>query len=374
MIKKAFLTLFLSLTGIAVSAQQYQTTHLKKAAEKLSLNPQSLKPGISYLVVNNHRLVVRINEKGTVEHIGIPLFNQLMRALQPSPIYDYLENAVLNKVFAITDNTLNERQVQFHKGSWQILEQLGDSLAATITNLDDKTYVVSWSQDGQEVAQVNFPISYDLLASSSRGEMEENFVRDLRAFKTESFKPLDISSLPLMNVVDSVAAGIYPTDGQSYVIPSITNRLYVQVDKDGSRHLLIDKRHVAESLANMLLSPAKTEGSLPMELSVRKSDYHTVVVNTTPKALHDYCLSQGCKPFFGFESIRGGNASATLIMSNKASGYDHIIHITCSTSDIGSEDLVLRATAYLFTPTHNVKTLFGGSEEMKNSKSLILWK
>ena len=374
MIKKSFLTLFLSLTVIAMSAQLYQTDHLKKAVEKLAIKPQSLKPGISYPVVNNHRLVVRINEKGTVEHIGIPLFNQLMRALQPSPIYDYLENAVLNKVFAITDNTLNERQVQFHKGSWQTLEQLGDTLAATISNLDDKTYVVSWSQKGQEVAQVSFPIRYDLLANSSRGEMEEDFVRNLRVFKSEPFKPSDVSSLPLMNAVDSVVAGIYPTEGQSYLIPSITNQLYVQVDHDGSRRLLIDKRHVAESLANILLSPAKEEDTMPMELSVRKSDYHTDVVNTTPKAFRDYCLSQGCKPYFGFESIRGGNASAILIMSNKALGYDHIIHITCSTSDIGSEDLVLKATAYLFTPTHNVKTLFGGSEEMKNSNSLILWK
>lgn len=371
--QKNIITLLFGLIAITLSAQQYQSAHIERAAKKLAIDTMLLKPGTNRITVDRRQLTVRVNESGTIEHIGIPLFSQQMRTLQPSPIYDYLENAVLEHALSITSNIVREKNLQFLSGNWQTLEQLSDTLACTITNLSDKAYVVSWLREGQETAKVSFPISYDLLANSTRREMEENFVRDLRNFKPQPASPADFAALPLLST-DSVKPGIYPTVCQEYIIPSITDCLYVQVDKDGDRHLIRDNRYVAESMANLLLSPQPKDASAEMELSVRKSDYHTDTLTTTPHALLSFCQTQGCKPYFGFEGIHGGMASATLILSNKASGYDHILHVTCQTSDIGSETLMLKATAFLFTPTHNLKSLFGSLTDSKNSKSIIIWK
>lgn len=365
--------LLLAMISTTLSAQQYQSSHIARAAMKISLDTTALEPGITYPVVDGHRLVVRVGTNKSVEHIGIPLFTEQMRVLQPSPIYDYLENAVMEHTFSITGNVQREKNLQFLTGNWQTLEHLGDTLVCTIQNLDDKRYVVSWQRDGQEVAKVSFPISYDLLANSTRREMETNFVRDIRQFKSQTVAPEVVDSLPLATA-DTLKPGIYPTVGQDYLTNSISNRLYVQVDKDGDRHLVRDKRYVAESLANLLLCPEPSDGDVRMVLSVRKSDYHTDSLETTAHTFLDFCKAQGCKPFFGFEGIRGGIASATLIMTNKASGYDHVAHVNVDTGTIDSDDCVLHATIFLFTPTHNISSLFGTKANANNSNSIIIWK
>ena len=93
-------------------SQTFKDSHIQKAYEKLQLgsNPQLMKS-----------LSVRTDDNGVIEHIGFPLFAQKMRTLLPSPIYDYLEYAMLDHKYHINDNTLQHQKIRFLKGNWNDL-------------------------------------------------------------------------------------------------------------------------------------------------------------------------------------------------------------------------------------------------------------
>ena len=95
---------------------------------------------------------------GEIEHIGIPLFNEIMRLLQPSPVYDFLEYAVLNWKYKINPNQLYLSKVIFKKGGWESLlqGQLKES-ECFIENRNDKLYIVTWRRNEKEIAVVGIP-------------------------------------------------------------------------------------------------------------------------------------------------------------------------------------------------------------------------
>ena len=94
-----FLFALILLSTMMANAQQFKASHLKKAAMKLKIDSVAFStdtlPATKQLKVGEQIVTLRKDEKGVVEHIGIPLFAEEMRQLQPSPIYDYLEFTVL---------------------------------------------------------------------------------------------------------------------------------------------------------------------------------------------------------------------------------------------------------------------------------------
>ena len=366
-----FCILLLMTVVTGVWAQEFKSLHLKQAAKVLALDSALLRQvGTSHPKVKGQTLVVRVNDKKVVEHIGIPLFSPSLCTVLPSPIYDFMEFATLDHKYHINENTLQKEDVKFLKGSWKTLEQLGDTISCTIDNLEGKTYRITWQRDGYNDVVVTVPISYELLANSTRREMEANFVRDLKAFTdtTSVHVPLAVDSTQLKATnVD----GIFVAIGSNYLIPSINSNIYVQKGKDGQFRLIYDGHYPAESLANMLLSPAASIGDVNIEVNISLSTYSNEKVEMSLRDFLSFCRSQGCTPYFGFEGTTKGDANGTLLMSNFSAGYDHIIYIQCPTSGIGS-DLLLQAHAYLFTPSSNVKDLF--ADNKKQFKSIVIWK
>ena len=88
------------------------------------------------------------------------------------------------------------------------------------------------------------------------------------------------------------------------------------------------------------------------------STYRKETVDTDYRQFFDFCIANGCEPFFGYEGVTDGMASGTLIMHNKKSGYNHIFYIQCPVQQIGQKGAHLKGTGYIYTPTSNVKDLF----------------
>ena len=113
--------------SFSLSAQNYKFDRLKSAASVLGLcvNADSLLPGkVINIAAKDGQLVhLRVNAMGEIEHIGIPLFHGYMRILQPSPVYDFLEYAVLNKRYKVNPNQLYLSKVIFKTESWHILTE-----------------------------------------------------------------------------------------------------------------------------------------------------------------------------------------------------------------------------------------------------------
>lgn len=357
-----------------VSAQQYQSDHLRRAAVRLGLDSllaQMQEPETRVVDVKGQPVILRVGKNRVVEHIGLPLFHESMRILQPSPIYDYLEYVTLDHKYRVSENNLQQKELKFVRGSWAQLEQLGDTLDCIIQNLQDKHYRVKWQQAGQDVVVVTFPISYELLANSSRREMERNLIRDLKVFHADSIAPFSVDTLLLK---PTQTEGIFVLSGQSHLIPSITSNLYVRRDKEGRPRLLNDNRQPAESLANMLLVESAATADAMIQLEFVLDNYRKDTVEVSLDDWKAFARSQGCQPYFGYEGVNKGEATGTLLLANPQSGYDHIVHVSCPTDAIGRKGMMFYATVYLFTPLSNVKALFGNANTSTSRKSIIVWK
>lgn len=338
-----------------MSAQEYVASHLKTAAEKLNIVSQLSKASLlDTLSVQGQHIVVRKDEQGRIEHIGIPLFNAYIRSLHPSPIHDYLEYAALDKKFHISENTLQLNKVKFSKGSWDTLFQIGDTTACAINNLGDKTYVVQWLKGDKVFLEISFPVDYELLANSSRREMEVRFIEELKNYKkqsNDSKQAIDSTQLKKYAIKD-----VFVKEGQTYAINAITSNTYY-IFKDKKYQLLYDTAHQGESMSNLLLSPAILLET-PITLSFAMSTYREETVEIDYRQLYDFCIANGCEPFFGYEGISDGFASGTLIMHNKKSGYNHIFYIQCPAQEMGKKDVHMKGTGYIYIPSSNIKDLF----------------
>lgn len=357
-----FLFLLLLLLSTQTTIAQQQGTHVQKAVKVLNLNLDSIqagqKPATSIVNLKNLRLKVKVDKGGQVIHVGLPLFNQYIQVLQPSPIYDYLEYAVLDHKFHISENDLQLKQLKFRKGDWTTLEQVSDTMRCTISNVEDKFYEVVWFNRGQEFVSVNFPINYELLANSNRKEILEQFVTSLRGYHAEDSIVQDINAIMIKPYRKN---DVFVQEGDFYTIPSINTNTYYRKgsSKDSTQYVwLKDMNYPIETLANRLLSPGSFPGNPPLKLTCFLYNHRKEVVETTLLDWMSFCRQSGCKPYYGFEKNEKGTITATLIMRNKESGYDHVVMLNCQQALLEDADLPLEGRAYIFTPSANVSSLF----------------
>lgn len=355
---------------------QHYNANVQLAIKALNLNLDSIlmdaQQGTMQLTGKAQKLTLRINKNHQVEHIGIPLFNPYIRVLQPSPIYDYLEYAVLDHKFHISESDLQLQQLKFQKGDWKDLENLNDTMMCTVSNVEDKYYVVTWYNGDQEYVTVNFPISYELLANSNRKEILEKFITSLKQFRTEEKIKSDIDTTQLKPYdID----GIYILKGDFYTLPEInTDIFFRQMSEDGDNRyeLLMDRRLPVETLANRLLLPGSCPGDPMMTIACYLYNHRKETVTTTLSNWMVFCQQNGCKAYFGFEHNHDGLLTSTLIMRNRDSGYDHILTIKCQQNQLESEDLQLDVTAYLYAPSTNVSDLFHQSDKTSQKRNFIM--
>ena len=125
LIFRLVLLLTLAMAFPDLSAQNYKADRLRKAVEVLGLQivADSLMPDTTIFMPSKdgRTVCLRTDPMGEIEHVGIPLFNDVLRLLQPSPVYDFLEYAVLNWKYKINPNLLYLSKVMFKVGSWETL-------------------------------------------------------------------------------------------------------------------------------------------------------------------------------------------------------------------------------------------------------------
>ena len=370
---KRLLTMWVLLLPLCALAQTFTAPHLEKAAQKLKLDSLDLRadslPQVKTIDKNGQSIILRFSSKGEVEHIGIPLFASEVRLLQPSPVYDFLEYATLNKLFKVEDNTLKLDEVKFIKGSWnQLPGILSKSDGFTILNHNDKHYEVDWLKDSQPVVVMQFPINYELLANSEREEMEKRFVKELRAYSnhTPLSPKLDTGKLQSTDNPD-----VLVQKGQTYLIPAINDNRYVTVasETDTTAHdtvahevlryrLIFDRHNALESLSNLMVEPDMDVDNDSIRLQVKYYNYKRDTLKVSVRNFLSYCVKEGCTPYFGIDEAEGNSITGSLFLVNKASGYVHIMNVSCDTGNLFSGNALIDATMFMFTPTSNVRNLF----------------
>ena len=212
-----------------VISREYRTQALRTAAAKLALEQQieQAATGVTSFMTtqNGQTIAVRISDQGRVEHIGLPLFNDVMRQQKPSPVYDLLEYAALDRNVILTENDLQLQKIQFFKGSWSSLMDVLPTDACRLGTLSDKFYQVVWERNDNEIINLVIPIDYELLSNSSRRELETNLVREMGSQHVRRPSFHLVEELLQRTENDS----IYVLPGEFFLMKSLTRNTYYRM-------------------------------------------------------------------------------------------------------------------------------------------------
>ena len=395
LISRLVLLLILAIYSHSLSAQNYKADRLRKAVEVLGLQivPDSLMPDTTILMQSKdgRAVCLRTDPMGEIEHVGIPLFNDMLRLLQPSPVYDFLEYAVLNWKYKVNPNQLYLSKVIFKQGSWgTLLKEKLSEIECSIENREDKLYIVSWKREEKDVAVIGIPIEYELLNNDTRRNMERAFVRDLEASRPSPTKPNS-------GVVCEESLSIYGTEGlfvipgKSYIIDLLNQNVYYKLttvyetadtvinNKPVTMSMeavlpvvVIDPEFPAETFANLMMC---NDGSVPdvtIELDFHLSNYHRQKLTMPLSQLKAFCRQQGCNLYFACDGVQRDKTRGVMFASNLPKGYSHLFSLRIPTEQLTSEAPTVQADVYLYIPPIDKEKLFGTAPTKKSGANFKL--
>lgn len=282
------------------------------------------------------------------------LFSADVRRLQPSPVYDFLEQALADYQAQRADRQLILKKVQFARGSWNTLATVRPDDECQISILDDRRYVVQWLRGGSELVTLSFPVDYELLSGSTRRQLERSLVSRLRTYRSPA------AALHLPSTVDGMTRrsdNLYVKAGASFKpMPKVKGDTYYTIGSNGRPAYVVDRHYPAESLANMLLAAVRPAAVL--SLNFLMSDNNHQQANITVGQWFSFSQKEGCTPYYIYEGFDGTTHSAMLVADNPQWGYAHMLHVTCRAEELTADVPNLKAKAYLYIPLANVLDFF----------------
>lgn len=382
------LTMVMTIVSLTLSAQNYKADRLRMAVKKMGLQitPDSLMPDTTFsLSAKDGRILcMRTDPMGDIEHVGIPLFNDVMRFLQPSPVYDFLEYAVLNWKYKINPNQLYLSKVIFKKGSWEsLLSNQLNECDCMIENREDKLYIVTWKLEDKEIVSLGIPIDYELLNNDTRRNMERAFVRDLEASNPSIVRPN-----PALVNEDSLSIygteGLFVIPGKSYIIDLLNQNVYyklttvyettdtvinkqpVTMTIDAVLPMVVrDPEFPAETFANLMMCDDNSVPDVTIDLNFHLSNYHRERVSMPLSQLKAFCHQQGCNLYFACDGIQNEKVRGVMFACNLPKGYNHLFSLRAPTEQLTSSSPTIQADVYLYIPPISKEKLFGTAPQKK---------
>ena len=385
----------MTLACLSLSAQNYKADRLRKAVEAMGVEvvPDSLMPDTTISICAKDGLCVnlRIDPMGVIEHVGVSLFNDALRLMQPSLVYDFLEYAVLNWKYKVNPNQLYLSKVIFKKGSWETLLTGGlNECACSIENREDKLYIVTWKREDKEIAIIGVPIEYELLNNDTRRNMERAFVRELQACKPSATRPDPA-------VVNEESLNIYGTEGlfvipgKSYIIDLLNQNVYYKLTtvyetadtiinhkpvtmsiEAVQPVVVIDPEFPAETFANLMMCDDSSVPDATIELDFHLSNYHRERVTMPLSWLKTFCRQQGCSLYFACDGVQKESTRGVMFASNLSKGYNHLFSLRIPTEQLAGATPTIKADVYLYIPPINKEKLFGTAPTKKSGANFKL--
>lgn len=278
-----------------VASREFRTSTLRHVAATLGIERQishAEKGTTTQIVLSSGIIVaVRIDSEDMVEHIGLPLFSNEMRQQSPSPVYDCIEYAALDRQIIHTENDLLLKKITFRKGTWRTVANIRSTDACCITTHGNKCYQVVWQREGQGIADIIVPVDYELLSYCNRRELEQSFVRLVAAHR-------------------------------------------------GSKSTIVPKGIDAQ------------QAKVPMSVIVPLSNQARLTVKATISQWVSYCESQGCATSIIFDDSDEENIKGYMLMHNEPMGYHHMLVLNFKTDQQMGTYTKISGKAFLFIPNN----------------------
>lgn len=237
---------------------------------------------------------------------------------------------------------------------------LNDSTASIeLTLVDGKRYVLRLYRDNQEGVAISYPASYQLIVGASMMEMEDGLVEAIRLTPltgTLVGMPVEVSDLELIG-----SGPIYRFKGGSYLIPEMSADRYYVREQDSSFSLLYSEDFPAETMANILYLPDLAR-NLQLKVKLVKYGYNTEEFTVLFQQWVNYCMAEGCKPYFGVIRNDADMVVGMVVMHNEELGYAHIAKLTFDPQAFVNHSGLVTARMNSYIPLFNVKKIFDEQE------------
>lgn len=359
-----FIAMLLFTSSVAIAANSYRTDLLQQMAETMNISQQlqQQKDGEYYQYLSyNGRAITVIISQDEVVHIGFSLFTPTQRKVLNSPVCNFLERYALEITLPMKrersiSRKLNEDGIFFRSGSFEFLKLLQNDTTYQIglEILNNKRYTISWSKDGKEKFAVNFPIEYDLLAGTNMTENERRVLEDVRRSSTETRQAMIDDERQLEKVPHGKC---YILKGEYFYNKQLnTNRYYVKSKKDAFK-LFYHRDYVLESLSN-LMTTAAIDNDYDIQIRLVKYGFVQDTICVKLNQWLNYCIDQGCMPYFGIIAIDKDIADCEIIMKNVLMGYIHVMRLNIDIGTLEERKGLIKARLNSFVPTTRVRYLF----------------
>lgn len=341
------------LIGMAQNTK-FRAKYLENAARQLRLDRlDTLNTGCNTFDHNGLPLTVIKGMDSIIVHIGYHLFAPVLRKEHPSPVYNYIEYAMLDRKCHFTENPLVYKDLKFVTGNWKAMESIYDTTAFEIGVVRNKYYDIAWTPENAERIEMVFPINYERLSLVNRRELEQSIIDGIRRYLHVHTEMPAISEKEL----EKNENGIKYKKGKTYLAPEINNNIYLAMSDSHETAILNSALHPVETFGNLCVAADIMDTDDMIDLTFIKYDYTQEHAKVKMRDFIGYMKSEGCTPYWGIENIGDDKIEGALFLYDKDRGYDHVLKAEVRTMDMGVGNATITATAYLFSPTTNVKDL-----------------
>lgn len=357
-----FKPMFITLMSLLLTCQMqagtatFATQRLQGMANYLKLSQlDTLQTGVCEAYRYQGRtLVVRVNEWGEVEHIGLKLFPSALRAIYPSPIYDFLERYLLERNASPRETETGTKmgwdKVHFGVGNAATALSLDSTAEFSENHVDLKVYRVEWAVNGQVKLQFSFDMDYQLISGCTEIELEKRFMLTLSRIK----EPTDLP----MQIEFPQDAHEYVYKGGSFITSKVRGDRYY-TNQDGQWHLVASMNRPTQSIANVMLD-ANCDPRIGLVVVSDQYGYTTDSLHATYRQFLQQCLDEGCEPYYGMKTKEKSDYTGTVFLVNRKGGYLHMLSVRVPTTVVTAPELsTVYGRLYTYIPLFNVseKTL-----------------
>lgn len=269
-------------------------------------------------------------------------------------LYRFTET-YLNRLMDASDQEkermMRADDVRIVDGGLERLNLVGEETSLAMRSVNNR-YSVSLSNGNFRIIELSCPMSFQLISQKKLKELEEDFLKELAAYKMSEAEPERVEKSKLKET----APHLYMYKGNDYYLHTINNDLYY-IDDNGKLGLVYDSGYIAESICNMLLSE-DTPCDISLRLSVRQYGFKTDELLLPLKQWIAYSRGKGCDLYVGIEKMETDGLKATVFAVNESFKYNHVMNINVPYSLLDNKKGEVEADITIYIPTHNLKSLF----------------
>lgn len=304
---------------------------------------------------------VRISGVDSIPY-GLEIFHESMLESGDGEMLSLIEKELYNMAFNPGDDA--PEKLIILSGSIKDFKKIHPDTPCTVYNYDGKEFLAKWNQGGKDII-VSVPLSYEVARNGSRSDIEQDFIARLkgpRAIRTP-FHQIDPQYLEVYR--DS----LFILPGMEYHHKDINRNVYLA--SDTTMQPVWSVKYPLESVADLMIYPSGAYCEVPVEVKVLKHEYgESESFTVSLGQLIAVAEREGCRPFWGVESLEDGKLNGALFLLNSDRGYNHVFKMDMEPAKVieGNGKIVARASLYV--PVNNVDNLFEPYRKKSNKEKI----